>query len=395
LRKRENGLSKVERKAFVDANPLFKDWLRNKAPGTQRIYAFNAIKYFQWAQAKYGFESPEKMINDHVASQKSQSIQERKKHARWKAKSEFKFETYAKYEYKQFGVDDARRIIDAAPQREKVIFLMMLQGGLRIGDLLNHVNYRWNEIKPQLAANKDPIKLTMYGAKYWTYITTDAIHELRKYAIERGEPKEGEAIFVSRANKPVSPVYVADCLQRIGLKLGLISESELTKLTEGHRYPIKLHQFRKLFKSESSVAGRGFDSRYAEFFMGHAGGIAQIGGVYDKSPELHEEIFEAEYKKLTPYLNVFTGIQSLEARVKEIEKLKADMGPEMVERLQRAGVKFRKEVSKPETETDEACKDGEHCETFKQVSEAELLNYLQDGWRIIKELKSGEVIVSR
>jgi hypothetical protein len=84
--------------------------------------------------------------------------------------------------------------------------------------------------------------------------------------------------------------------------------------------------FRKLFKSEASVAGRGIDQRYFEFFMGHAGGLAQIGGIYDRSPELHEDIFEKEHKKIATYLNTFTGISSLEQRLKEVEKIKTGMG---------------------------------------------------------------------
>jgi hypothetical protein len=42
------------------------------------------------------------------------------------------------------------------------------------------------------------------------------------------------------------------------------------------------------------------------------------------------------------------------------------------------------------------CADGEHCdEEFKQISEADLLQYLKDGWQIVKELANGEVIVKR
>jgi len=34
-------------------------------------------------------------------------------------------------------------------------------------------------------------------------------------------------------------------------------------------------------------------------------------------------------------------------------------------------------------------------EEFKQISEADLLQYLKDGWQIVKELSIGEVIVRR
>jgi hypothetical protein len=110
--------------------------------------------------------------------------------------------------------------------------------------------------------------------------------------------------------------------------------------------------------------------------------------------------------KLAPYLNIYTGVQSLEKRVAEIEKLKQDLGAETVERMRRLGIKMRKEVSKPKVkepeteepeseENSEGCADGEHCPEFKQVKEEELLSFLQEGWSIVKELKSGDVIVQR
>jgi hypothetical protein len=186
------------------------------------------------------------------------------------------------------------------------------------------------------------------------------------------------------------------------LKTGLIPESEMQKLKEGHRYPIRLHMFRKLFKSEASVAGRGIDQRYVEFFMGHAGGLAQIGGINDKSPELHEDIFEKEYLKIAPYVNIFTGVSTLEQRIKEVEKIKEELGPEMIERLQRAGIKFRKRVSTPEVKkrkhqdqpADTDCEDKEHCE-FKQIKECGLLQHLKDGWAIAYKLSDGEIIIKR
>jgi integrase len=433
-------LSKTEINSFIDSDNLVKDWLRKYSDQTRYTYAFQFIRFFRWVQAKHGFKAPADLIDDHVKSQKDESVHTRKKHSMLvkeyvldnpafkelsdagrqlivasissfynyceapltSFKGEFKFKGYAKYEYRQFGVPDARKIVDAAPQREKAIFMMMLQAGLRIGDLLNHVNYRWSEIKPQLDYGKDPLKLTMYGGQYWTYITTDAIQELKKYVIERGEPREGEPIFATSTKKPVYAVYVEDVLQRIGVKIGLIAQHELQNLKVGHHYPVRLHMFRKLFKSEASVAGRGIDQRYVEFFMGHAGGLAQIGGIYDRSPELHEEIFEKEYQKIAPYVNIFTGITSIEQRLKEIEKIRADLGPEMIDRMTRAGIKMRKakplkrlkENGEKGNPTEIDCRDGEHCE-FKQVKEFDLLQHLRDGWTITHKLSDGEIIIRR
>ena len=41
------------------------------------------------------------------------------------------------------------------------------------------------------------------------------------------------------------------------------------------------------------------------------------------------------------------------------------------------------------------CEDGEHCGKQKIVSEAELSEYLQQGWRVVAALPSGNVVVER
>jgi hypothetical protein len=65
----------------------------------------------------------------------------------------------------------------------------------------------------------------------------------------------------------------------------------------------------------------------------------------------------------------------------------------------RYGIYTRKNVSKPKPEEskqkDKKCDDGVHCPQFKQVSEEELLTYLQAGWTIEHNLSNGRVIVRR
>jgi len=408
------GVSNKELKEFVNSNPLIKDWLRKRPQATKRQYGYQITRYFKWLKGVKSLDiTPEELINDHIKNQKSESVYERKKHAMLlkeyvfdtpeneelsdkskslmitavrsfydyceapltTAKGEFKMKTYTKYEYKQFGVNEAKKIIDLAPQREKTIFVMMLQGAFRIGDALTHVNYRWEEIKAQLEAGKDPIKITMYGGEYWTYITTDAIQELKKYIAERGEPEKDEPIFITRSGKPVTVQQVTDTFHRVCQKLGMIKR----KRNRAIRYPVNLHMFRKLFKSEASVAGRGIDQRYVEFFMGHAGGLAKIGGIYDKSPELHEDVFEQEYQKIAPHVNIYTGIISFEQRLRkaeeERERLKEQLGLEEFERLRRIGIiREKKKKLKHKTSTN----GGFPMNNSKQqiVSEYKLAQYL-------------------
>jgi hypothetical protein len=101
----------------------------------------------------------------------------------------------------------------------------------------------------------------------------------------------------------------------------------------------------------------------------------------------------AKFREAVPLLE-FTSEASgaFEDRLKAVEDFKASLSPEQREAAQKGGLRFQKRKPMPEKSD---CEDG-HCEeTFKQVPEADLLAHLKEGWQIIKELKSGEVIVSR
>ena len=163
--------------------------------------------------------------------------------------------------------------------------------------------------------------------------------------------------------------------------------------------------FRKLFKSEASVAGRGIDQRYVEFFMGHAGGLAKIGGIYDRSPELHEPIFGAEYRKIAPYINIYTGLIRKEKDI-EIENLinlaiARGMPSEKATRLrevwrtkkmapQECAKDLHEKLKESKTETN----GGERSNCQKIIGENDLARMLTEGWKFVATLPSGKIVVS-
>lgn len=36
--------------------------------------------------------------------------------------------------------------------------------------------------------------------------------------------------------------------------------------------------------------------------------LDRMGGVYDRTPEIHEAVIEKEYAKLEPYINIYSGV---------------------------------------------------------------------------------------
>ncbi len=88
--------------------------------------------------------------------------------------------------------------------------------------------------------------------------------------------------------------------------------------------------------------------------------------------------------------------EEMEERLKIIENVMAGLTPEQKEMAKIRVTRMRKKRAvKSEEENAENCEDGEHCETFKEINEAELLSHLQSGWRIIHNLQNGRVILAK
>lgn len=120
------------------------------------------------------------------------------------------------------------------------------------------------------------------------------------------------------------------------------------------------------------------------------------------------EQLRAKFREAVPILEFTTEpaavSKEVEERLKALEAFKASLTPEQLEAATKAGYRFRTEVTPVKTfkkamqkqrKTKTDCENGEHCEEFKQISEADLLQHLRGGWTIAHKLSNGEVIVRR
>jgi len=233
---------------------------------------------------------------------------------------------------KQITLTEAKKVLGQLSQRDRTILLIQLQSGMEIGAVLDKLNYMWHrQVKPQLDLGCKRMKIEFderkaTGRWYFTYISQDAIHELNKWLGERQKIVEallaagkdvsktfieGEPIFITSGGKPVWKQLFAHQLNR---KTG-------GKVTS--------HMFRKLFKTEASIPDRAVDRGIVEFFMGHSDGIDAVGGDYDRTPEIHEKIFEKEYAKLEPFINIYSGVQPGQTLASETEKTISDLKTEV------------------------------------------------------------------
>jgi hypothetical protein len=111
-----------------------------------------------------------------------------------------------------------------------------------------------------------------------------------------------------------------------------------------------------------------------------------------------------KFREAVPLLEFTSETTNLEERVKRQEvvteiQAKLMSGEPLTtqdyDKIKAYGIKLGAR-RKPMPEKTEDCENGEHCEeTFKQVPEAELLSHLKEGWKIVKELQSGEIILRR
>ena len=227
---------------------------------------------------------------------------------------------------RQVGLREVKDFLVRLNQRERTICMLQLHSGMELGAVLHKFSYMWHsQVKPQLDNGCERMKIEFderkaNGKWYFTYISRDAIHELKKWLVERkkivetllnkGEELdetiiEGEPIFITSRGHPLREGQYSDTIKR---KSG-------GKITS--------HMFRKLFECEAKVPDRGIALEYVKFFMGHVPQMDEAGGIYDRNMEIREEIFEKEYEKLELYLNIFSG--SVEIHRTDLEKKVNDL----------------------------------------------------------------------
>ena len=351
-------VSDVEVVRFVDGNRCVASWLgkymsgpRGGLSGSKLNKARILCRFFKWLRVVKGISlSPHELLKFQAKKRKSDDPIERKwllflvlEHSRdnpdFKGYSDIRkydifqcvknfcehYEvslTTAKNVYgrrrkkknwrKQITLAEAKKFLGRVSQRNRAILLIMLQSGMGIGEVLNKFGYRWHsQVKPQLEARCECLRIEFDDRKatgrwYYTYVSRDGIHELRKWLMVRKRIVEGlleDGKEVSQSVIEGEPIFITS---RAKMLSGEAFAHQLRKRSGGR---VTSHMFRKLFKSEASVPDRAIDRKVIEFFMGHVSGIDAVGGEYDRNPEIREEVLEKEYAKLEPFINIYSAVQ--------------------------------------------------------------------------------------
>jgi len=370
------GVTRSEVDEFC-GDPCVAEWLGKFRESTKETNVYALSRYFKWLRVVKNLDVTPKTLLDLRDAAKTR--EEKRQHLRWVLQhtrdnpdfrghsDERKYDIFiiikGFYEYfevplttaknvfgprkrrnnnrKQITLAQAKQIISAYPQREKTILLIVLQSGQEIGAVLDKMNFMWDKIIPQIENGNMRVKVDFPERKgnsfpYFTYFGHDAVQEFKKWlmvreriVMEKGE-LEGKPIFITHAGT----VYTKNTY------FSLIKYYQRTRSLP----KFVTHQFRKLFKTEAGIPERGVDQRVVRFWMGHITHVDDVGGIYDKQPELYEEVVEAEYAKLEPYLNLYSGglvergeeNVALKKRVVDLERrLKVLDDPVLLEKLKR------------------------------------------------------------
>jgi len=340
------GVSRGEVEEFVRRSVCVSEFLSRYEGTTFWHYASELCRFFKWLRVVKGLRfSPEGFLEEHLRRRGSSRVEDR----RWalrlvlefsrdnpdlreasysrkyimftvlkqffdyheapltSAKGVFGRKRRRKFKPRQISMEEAKRILGVVGQRERTVLLIMLQSGMSVGDVLNKFNFMLDYVVAAVRSGVQRLRIDFperkgNGFSYFTFISRDAIHELKKWLairekILRDIGRESNAIFITKLGKPVTVphfLFMFDYyLRRAKLKSGA--------------WTVTPHMFRKLFKTEASVPERGIDRDCVEFMMGHLSGIESVGGIYDRTPELYADVIEREYAKLEPYINVYSG----------------------------------------------------------------------------------------
>lgn len=351
------GVVGSEVQGFSDGDQFVSEFLARyqKHPRTWWAYASLLFTFFRWLRIVKGLKvSGEELLDLHVEHRGSRRVEDRRwavrlalefsrdnpdlkecsdgrKYQMFNIVKQF-FDCYEapltagksvygkrirrKFRPRQISVDDARRLLGYFNVRDRAILLVMLQSGMSIGDVLNKFNLMLTEVTAALSSNVQRFRVDFAerkgnGFNYFTFISRDALYELKKWLSLREHWLDGRkdpgTIFIA---KPIiiddKPCLVGRPLTVLSFEVNFIRVARKMKIKDGP-WSVTPHMFRKLFKTESRAPERGIDQDCIEFMLGHSSGIQAVGGIYDRTPELHAEVVEKEYSKLEPYVNIYSG----------------------------------------------------------------------------------------
>lgn len=276
---------------------------------------------------------------------------------------------------KGVSMDDLKKIYNMCSVREKTFIAIMKDSGISADDVIGLTL----EDLEGFDKGKSWVHINMFrgkeGVEYETFAGPNAVDILKAYLNLR--KRKGENITSK------SPVFATE--RKPYKRLGRRSLSTLfTRITKKTGIIVSTHRLRKFFETYMALTVR--HPIVLKYWMGHQIGAGRDIEARYVIPPTPEQL--GLYKEA--YKNIDLTSESMEERVKALEKFKETLTPEQRNFMQKSKIIFRKKKAKKrKTETNGGYVNNCH----KIVSEKELLPLLDAGWEIVKELSNGHIVV--
>lgn len=231
---------------------------------------------------------------------------------------------YVVYHNRDLKKEEFKQILTFASPRDKVIYLILGESGIRVD---NAVNLKYWQIKEDFEAKRVPMKILLPSSTLkdhvgdrWTFIGEDGFRALSDYLTGR-TIKDDDYVFKSEKKGKVvgdqfSSASLSTKFNRIVQKLEIAPT-----LGKGSGKPkkIRLHGLRKYFRNNMKA-----DSAFINFWMGHSLGVD--AHYISRDPEEHRDRYKEGYKQLRILGtdDAFTSMSEMQrkhsAEIKELEE---------------------------------------------------------------------------
>ena len=223
---------------------------------------------------------------------------------------------YIKYHNRDLTKKEIRKILSKASQRDRTIFLLLAESGLRAKTAI-HIKYR--QIQEDYENGTVPMRILTPASEIkdhvgdrWSFIGEDGEKELRQYLQPRMPLNDDDFLFTSRKPEKMkgeqfTTASISTIFRHIVRSLKLQKTSHNTQ--PGKPNPLRLHGLRKYFRNNMRA-----DPSYREFWMGHSLGVDSH--YISRDIEFHRK----EYKKNYEQLRIQ---EKSEINKKEMNQLKA------------------------------------------------------------------------
>jgi integrase len=311
-----------------DAQALVDDWRASKRLGEPQKEGFleewqDIIRAFNtWLKPKFAPLT----VKNHLAVVKSFL-----RYWDIPLKVDLPKHSYVVYHNRDIKREELKKILTFASARDRVIWLVMAESGMRSD---NAVNLKYAQIKEDFEASRIPMKIALYSSVLkdhvgdrWTFIGEDGFRELKAY-LQGKNLRDDDYVFASERQgqckgEQFSQASLSVKFNRLVQKLG-IDKSLGNREEVGRPKPkqVRLHGLRKYFRNNMKA-----EESFRTFWMGHSLGVD--AHYITRDVEAHR----TEYEKGYPHLRVFEpsafAVSELLAQMKQkdatIEELRVQV----------------------------------------------------------------------